>query len=281
MRDDKLTIFLCHSGKDIERVRKIRDILEYLECEPIVFFLKCLDDDDANLEEFLKKEIKARNIFLYCKSKNSENSKWVKTELEFIRSFDKARCYELDIESDFNLNIIYFLYALSDIIRRNRVLVCCTPSEQDIGERILKYCRDLGYKAKSIYDMRKEIYCNADNYEKSEEEIKLEIDRYVNGGIFIWLISPTSAKKSTRHSRFPEYAYESYERGERKGIILPVVVKSTSFNKGTMLIPDSFRQFPPCTINVENVEEGLSELGKKLKEIGLSSIYTYKDTKEK
>ena len=252
-----------------------------MECEPIVFFLKCLDDDDANLEEFLKKEIKARNIFLYCKSKNSENSKWVKTELEFIRSFDKARCYELDIESDFNLNIIYFLYALSDIIRRNRVLVCCTPSEQDIGERILKYCRDLGYKAKSIYDMRKEIYCNADNYEKSEEEIKLEIDRYVNGGIFIWLISPTSAKKSTRHSRFPEYAYESYERGERKGIILPVVVKSTSFNKGTMLIPDSFRQFPPCTINVENVEEGLSELGKKLKEIGLSSIYTYKDTKEK
>ena len=39
------TIFLSHSSKDIEKVRQIRDILEALDYEPLLFHLKCLDDD--------------------------------------------------------------------------------------------------------------------------------------------------------------------------------------------------------------------------------------------
>ena len=50
MANDKITIFLSHSHKDYEKVRKIRDILEMLECEPLIFFLKCLDDQNAELE---------------------------------------------------------------------------------------------------------------------------------------------------------------------------------------------------------------------------------------
>ena len=281
MRDEKLTIFLCHSSQDIEKVRKIRDILEYLECEPIVFFLKCLDDDDANLEEFLKKEIEARNIFLYCKSRNAENSKWVQKELEFIQAFDKARCYELDIENDFSLNIISFLGALSEILRHNRIVVSYTPSEQEVGDRITDFCRSLGFKAKSIYEMRKEIYSLTDSYEvneeRSEERVQREIDNYVNEGVFIWLVSPSSAKKSSRYNRFPEYAYESYERGGRKGLILPIIIKSSFFHREYYLIPECFRCFEPCIINVDDMESGLSELGKRLREIGLNTIYAYKN----
>ncbi|MDE6373756.1 MAG: hypothetical protein K2L72_04580, partial [Clostridia bacterium] len=262
--------------QDIDKVRKIRDILEYLECEPIVFFLKCLDDDDANLEEFLKKEIEARNVFLYCKSQNSEKSKWVQKELEYIQAFDKARCYEIDIENDFSLNIIDFLQMLSEILRRNRIVVTYTPSEQEIGDRITGYCRSLGFKAKSIYEIRKEIYGTTDSYKLSEEKVQREIDRYVNEGVFMWLISPTSAKKSSRYDRFPEYAYESYERGGGKGLILPIVVKSSYFHRDYYLIPECFRNFEPCVINVEDVENGLCELGKRLREIGLNTIYAYK-----
>ena len=68
MNNEKLTIFLSHSHKDVEKVRKIRDILEIIGCEPLMFFLKCLDDDNDKLEDFIKREIDARNIFLYCKS---------------------------------------------------------------------------------------------------------------------------------------------------------------------------------------------------------------------
>lgn len=277
MRDEKLTIFLCHSSQDIEKVRKIRDILEYLECEPIVFFLKCLDDDDANLEEFLKKEIEARNIFLYCKSSNAENSKWVQKELEFIQAYDKARCYELDIENNFSLNIISFLSALSEILRHNRIVVSYTPSEHEVGDRITDFCRSLGFKAKSIYEMRKEIYSFTDSHKLSDEMVQREVDNYVNEGVFIWLISPSSAKKSSNYNLFPEYAYESYERGGRKGIILPVIIKSSFFQREYYLVPECFRCFEPCVINVDDIESGLSELGKRLREIGLNTIYAYKN----
>lgn len=67
MKNDKLTIFLSHSHKDEEKVRKIRDVFEILDCEPLIFFLKCLDDNNTELEDFIKKEIEARNIFLYLR----------------------------------------------------------------------------------------------------------------------------------------------------------------------------------------------------------------------
>ena len=97
MFEEKLSVFLSHSHKDIEKVRKIRDILETLDCEPIMFFLKCLDDDNTNLEDFIKKEILARNVFLYCKSKNSENSVWVQMELDYIKKLDSSRVYSIDV----------------------------------------------------------------------------------------------------------------------------------------------------------------------------------------
>lgn len=61
---DKLTIFLSHSHKDIEKVRKIRDLFELLGCEPLIFYLKCLDNDDDHLQDFIKKKLK-HEIFFY------------------------------------------------------------------------------------------------------------------------------------------------------------------------------------------------------------------------
>ena len=45
----RITVFLSHSSKDIEKVRKLRDILEALEYDPLLLYLKCLDDDNENL----------------------------------------------------------------------------------------------------------------------------------------------------------------------------------------------------------------------------------------
>ena len=90
------TVFLSHSSKDIEKVRQIRDILEVLDYEPLLFHLKCLDDDNGDLETFIQKEIESRNIFIYCKSQNAESSRWVQKELEYIKSFDSKRLFTID-----------------------------------------------------------------------------------------------------------------------------------------------------------------------------------------
>ena len=44
-------IFVSHSHKDIEKVREIRNELERRGHNPLLFFLKCMDDDGALLPE--------------------------------------------------------------------------------------------------------------------------------------------------------------------------------------------------------------------------------------
>ena len=53
---NKLTIFLSHSHKDIEKVRKLREIFESLDFEPLIFYLQCLDDNNEELEDFIKRD---------------------------------------------------------------------------------------------------------------------------------------------------------------------------------------------------------------------------------
>ena len=77
---NKLSIFLSHSHKDIEKIRKIRDLLELLNNDPLMLYLKCLDDSAPELENLIKREIGSRDIFIYCKSQNAESSEWVQME---------------------------------------------------------------------------------------------------------------------------------------------------------------------------------------------------------
>lgn len=141
---DKTTIFLSHSSKDIEKVRKIRDILELLEYEPLMFHLRCLDDDNEKLEDFIQKEIDARNIFIYCKSANSEKSLWVQKELQYIRQLVYKRTYEINIERPFNETLIELLQSIATILRKNRVFISCSHKEPDrqLGEQLKSFLQE-------------------------------------------------------------------------------------------------------------------------------------------
>lgn len=57
-------IFLSHSNKDFEKVREIRNELEKRGHKPILFYLKCLENDNAMLPDLLRREIAAREWFI-------------------------------------------------------------------------------------------------------------------------------------------------------------------------------------------------------------------------
>lgn len=69
-KKEDIWVFLSHSNKDYEKVRLIRDLLEEKEYRPLLFFLKCLDED-AEIDTLIKREIDARNKFILCESENS------------------------------------------------------------------------------------------------------------------------------------------------------------------------------------------------------------------
>lgn len=99
--ENKVYIFVSHSHYDIEKVRVIRNYLEEIGTEPILFFLK--SKTDANeITQLIKDEIDARLWFIYCRSENSENSKWVATELEYIKETNKENSYIIELDKVFN-----------------------------------------------------------------------------------------------------------------------------------------------------------------------------------
>ena len=99
-RKRKIYIFVSHSHKDIKKVRKIRDYLESLGAEPILFFLKSKNDKDE-ITQLIKDEIDVRFWFIYCKSKFSEASTWCQMEVQHVDDTGK-RQIEIDIDNCLN-----------------------------------------------------------------------------------------------------------------------------------------------------------------------------------
>ena len=67
--------------RDLEKVRAIRHGLERRGHPPLLFFLTCLETDDARRPELIRNEIKAGEFFVFCTMRASQRSKWVKQEI--------------------------------------------------------------------------------------------------------------------------------------------------------------------------------------------------------
>ena len=70
----------------------MRNALEDSGFRPILFYFKCMEDED-DFNELLKREIDALRRFILCDSPNAQASKFVQSEVEYICS--KNRMYEI------------------------------------------------------------------------------------------------------------------------------------------------------------------------------------------
>ena len=117
-------IFLSHSHRDLEEVRLVRNELEQKGHNPLMFFLKCLNDD-SELDDLIKREIEARTWFLLCDSPNARRSRWVQKEIEMIMSLEGKVYKTINLEDDFEEQLkeiqalekratIFFSYSFRD-----------------------------------------------------------------------------------------------------------------------------------------------------------------------
>ena len=94
-------IFVSHTHADLPKVRRVRDYLESLGTEPILFYLKSLTDKDK-ITRLIEDEIDARIWFVYCRSELAEESNWVRTELEYVANTGKDNQLTIDLETAFD-----------------------------------------------------------------------------------------------------------------------------------------------------------------------------------
>lgn len=138
--------FLSHSSKDIEKVRKIRNLIENENGNPIMFYLKCLDGDNPSgkdkeqLKGLISREIMARKKFILCKSKYTEpplSSEWIEWEKAEVKELQKnnkeIQVHEVDIEDDDS-----YLLNIRGIVRKQRKILLVAPYELRDKSRLVE-----------------------------------------------------------------------------------------------------------------------------------------------
>lgn len=123
-------VFISHSHLDIAIVRKIRNEFEARGFEPLLFYLKCLSDEDE-IENLIRREIDEREWFVYVESENSQKSKWVQSERAYIESLRDKKIFTIDLSRD--------IYPQIDAITRQlQIFVDYLPEDSALGEAITK-----------------------------------------------------------------------------------------------------------------------------------------------
>jgi len=135
-------IFVSHSNRDFKAVREIRNTLEGFGHYPILFFLKCISDD-SEIDDLIRREIKARDWFVLCDSENSRASKWVQQEQEIIKSYEDKRYEEINLGMDLGPQ----LEKLKKLSDDTTVFISYRRAIADIAHRIYDRLKLGGFRA--------------------------------------------------------------------------------------------------------------------------------------
>lgn len=205
MQDDTSNgyIFISHSHKDIEKVREIRNEMEAAGFDPLCFYLKCLTDEDE-LEELIKREINARELFAFIDSPNSRKSKWVKKEREYIDSLKNKRTVTIKLENYGSMEEI-----ADKLIRGLRVYISYSHRDYTIASAIAEKLRQ-----KEFQVLMDESITFGSDY---DSKIAGMIEDASQAGAFLVIITENSMK-SENLIRELDYAMSI------KSLILPVYV---------------------------------------------------------
>lgn len=104
-----------------------------------MLFLKCLDDD-SEIEDLIKREIDAREWFVFVDSENSRNSKWVTLEREYITRTDRKKIITVDINDDNSIDD-----AIRRITHNLRVFISYAHKDDAIARRIINKLEEKDY----------------------------------------------------------------------------------------------------------------------------------------
>lgn len=234
-------IFLSHSHDDIEKVRKLRNMLEDEGFEPLCFYLKCLEDEEE-IADLIKREIDAREWFVFVDSENSRKSRWVKLERDYITKTDQKKILSVCIDEDDAIN------DLVNRIKHNlRVFISYSHFDSALENTVREKLKEKDYLVFSDEDL-----CVGSDW---VEEISNMIADASKDGCVIALITENSMRS--------EYVKKEIMFAvQEKGNVIPVLV-------GDVRMDDSLRY---CLADKQMLrlskEPTLQEIDKLVDDVG-------------
>lgn len=227
MEPEGLWVFVSHSTKDFERVRLVRNALEESGFRPILFYLKSITDD-SEINGLLKREIDARKRFILCDSPNARSSKYVKSEVDYIRS--KRRMYEvIDLSQihlgDYEKDEVMSL--LKPFRVRSQVFLSYLYRDKELAKKLEQSLINEGFKveiADAAFDFAlANIPGGGADYSSSVDFVAFQcvrgtITNTLDNGYLLCLISKESAKSRFQRNEIQEGLKYNPDR------ILPVLI---------------------------------------------------------
>ena len=215
MPTDNTYVFLSHSHHDFDKVCRLRNLLEAEGFKPLMFFLKAFENPkfEPMLKPILIEEIDKRELFILCRSENSEKSDWVKFEEDHIKS--KHVPYGvIDLNEDIDAQI--------DIIKLYR--------RRTSRQVFISYPRTLSPLVDGLTDALQanwfETWVDYKDIELGEEIVKSitsAIDKAVEDGYVLYLIDC---------ERYGEWQRrELYYALEKSALVVPVIATGDTLPK--------------------------------------------------
>ncbi len=184
-------VFVSHSTKDFDRVRLVRNALEDSGFRPILFYLKCMEDEDE-INELLKREIDARRRFILCDSLNAQASKFVQSVVDYIRS--KRRMYEvvdlssIDLDSENIQDDV--LQLIKPFRKRTNVFLCYDAvNNTSLGDLLKKHLTLQGFKPTDVQLLdQQHWYRHFGGLKGMSQIIRKVLESTLSNGYFLFFI---------------------------------------------------------------------------------------------
>jgi hypothetical protein len=222
-------IFVSHSHYDLPNVRIIRNELEKLGHNPLLFFLKCMEDN-VELPDLIKKEITARNWFVLCESEHSKKSTWVTEEVECIKSLPGKVFKTIYLDDD----LIPQLEKLKSLSKRVTVFISSHQSDRDILKEIYNRFKEEDYR---VFESSHDLDAGSD----WQKAILSNLDEAIQHGFVLLLLSPDAIESSWMQSEI-KYALKKALSNPKSNIV-PIIIKDAE-----MVINLSIKLFPPLRV---------------------------------
>jgi len=202
-------IFLSHSSHDWRAVREIRNHLEARGHRPLMFFLKCLNDH-SELHDLIRREIEARTWFLLCDSQAARESRWVREEMELIRSIPGKYSETVNLDRP----LASQLHRIDALCRRATVYLSYARDDTKVpAGQLMDVLVQHDYHLRGVeWDI---------DFDDVQASIQRQIDDALAHGFVVLLLSHHSAKKEFVRAEI-EYALAKAAK-DRSGLVVPVV----------------------------------------------------------
>ena len=179
-------IFLSHSSNDIQKVRIVRNEFELWGHNPLAFHLKCLNDNTPEgkreIDELIRREIDAREWFVFCDSPAAAASPYVSDEHNYILSAGKEKVWTIDMTE----NVQSIKYKIQKICSAIEVFVSYAHRDSAVAHLLMNCLAEKDY---AVWDPRSELKLSSAPF---RSQIEGAIDRCSKKGFYVILITENS-----------------------------------------------------------------------------------------